>query len=112
MKNLKVAVLDVVSRVQGEKVDAVTLTEMLQVALVDKREFKIVERSLLESIIKEQEFQLSGITEDQAVHPLRHSCTPLECRLSGGARSPPELALLSALNPEIQPMRYRMGSQK
>ncbi len=66
MKDLKVAVLDVVSRVQGESIDTATLTEMLQVALVDRDEFRIVERSLLDRIIKEQEFQLSGLTEGQA----------------------------------------------
>lgn len=66
MKDLKVAVLDVVSRVQGEEIDTVTLTEMLQVALVDRDGFQIVERSLLDRIIKEQEFQVSGMTEGQA----------------------------------------------
>lgn len=66
MKNLKVAVLDVVSRVSGETVDTATLSEMLQVALVDKHEFQIVERSLLDKILKEQEFQVSGLTEGQA----------------------------------------------
>jgi hypothetical protein len=66
MRDLKVAVLDVVSRVQGESVDTATLTEMLQVALVDRDEFRIVERSLLDKIVKEQEFELSGITEGQA----------------------------------------------
>jgi len=66
MKDLKVAVLDVVSRVQGESIDTATLTEMLQVALVDRDEFRIVERSLLDKIVKEQEFEVSGITEGQA----------------------------------------------
>ncbi len=66
MKDLKVAVLDVVSRVQGETIDTATLTEMLQVALVDRDEFRIVERSLLDKIVKEQEFEVSAITEGQA----------------------------------------------
>ncbi len=66
MKDLKVAVLDVVSRVQGEEIDTATLTEMLQVALVDRDEFRIVERSLLDKIVKEQEFEVSAITEGQA----------------------------------------------
>jgi hypothetical protein len=66
MKDLKVAVLDVVSRVQGESIDTATLTEMLQVALVDRDEFRIVERSLLDKIVKEQELEVSGITEGQA----------------------------------------------
>ena len=66
MKDLRVAVLDVVSRVQGETIDTATLTEMLQVALVDRNEFRIVERSLLDKIVKEQEFQVSGLTEGQA----------------------------------------------
>jgi len=66
MKDLKVAVLDVVSRVPGEAIDTATLTEMLQVALVDRNEFQIVERSLLDKIVKEQEFQGSGMTEGQA----------------------------------------------
>ena len=66
MKDLKVAVLDVVSRVQGEDIDTATLTEMLQVALVDRGEFQIVERSLLAKIVKEQELEASGMTNDQA----------------------------------------------
>jgi len=66
MKTLKVAVLDVVSRVPNEKIDTTTLTEMLQVALVDRNEFQIVERALLEKIIKEQELQISGLTDGQA----------------------------------------------
>ncbi|MDA8425696.1 MAG: hypothetical protein M0Z80_06120 [Treponema sp.] len=66
MKDLKVAVLNVVSRVPGENIDTATLTEMLQVALVDRNEFQIVERSLLDKIIKEQELQVAGITEGQA----------------------------------------------
>ncbi|MGO8692098.1 MAG: CsgG/HfaB family protein [Rectinemataceae bacterium] len=66
LKDLKVAVLDVVSRVPGESIDTATLTEMLQVALVDRNEFQIVERALLDKIIKEQELQVAGITEGQA----------------------------------------------
>lgn len=66
MKDLKVAVLDVVSRVSGESIDTATLTEMLQVALVDRGEFRIVERSLLDKIVKEQEFEASGLTDGQA----------------------------------------------
>jgi hypothetical protein len=66
MKDLRVAVLDMVSRVPGEAIDTATLTEMLQVALVDRDEFRIVERSLLDKIVREQEFQVSGLTEGQA----------------------------------------------
>jgi hypothetical protein len=66
MKDIKVAVLNVVSRVPDENIDTATLTEMLQVALVDQHEFQIVERSLLDKIVKEQEFQVSGLTEGQA----------------------------------------------
>jgi len=66
MKALKVAVLDVVSRVPGETIDTATLTEMLQVALVDRNAFQVVERSLIDKILKEQEFQVSGITDGQA----------------------------------------------
>ncbi len=66
MKDLRVAVLDVVSRVPGEAIDTATLTEMLQVALVDRDEFRIVERSLLDKIVREQELQVTGITEGQA----------------------------------------------
>jgi hypothetical protein len=38
--------------VLGENIDTATLTEMLQVALVDRDEFRIVERSLLDKIVK------------------------------------------------------------
>jgi hypothetical protein len=66
MKALKVAVLDVVSRVPGETIDTATLTEMLQVALVDRSAFQVVERSLIDKILKEQEFQVTGLTDGQA----------------------------------------------
>ena len=46
--------------------DGATLLEMLQVALVDKNAFNVVERSRIDQILKEQEFQASGMTEGQA----------------------------------------------
>lgn len=65
VRETRVAVLDVLSRVKDEAIDTATLTEMLQVALVDKNAFKVVERSLIEKILKEQELQVSGMTDAQ-----------------------------------------------
>lgn len=65
MKDIRVATLDVVSRVPDERIDTATLTEMVQVALVDKRAFLLVERSRVSEVLREQEFQNSGLTETQ-----------------------------------------------
>ncbi len=64
--NLKVAVLDLLSRVDRENVDVITLTEMLQAALADKKAFQVVERSMLSKILEEQKLSMSGLTESQA----------------------------------------------
>lgn len=66
MKNIKVATLDLVSRVSGESIDTATLTEMIQVALVDRHAFMLVERSLITKVLQEQEFQASGLTDSEA----------------------------------------------
>ena len=60
--NLKVAVLDLNNRVSGEDIDTVTLSEMLQMHLVNQSAFQVVERALIERILEEQEFQMSGVT--------------------------------------------------
>lgn len=65
MRDIKVATLEMVSRVPGETIDTATLTEMFQVALVDRAAFKLVERALVDKILVEQEFQTSGLTDSQ-----------------------------------------------
>jgi hypothetical protein len=65
IKNLKVAVLDLQSRVEKETLDTATLSEMLLANLVDKNAFQIVERNLIRRIIDEQQFQLSAFTEKE-----------------------------------------------
>ena len=60
--NLKVAVLDLNNRVTDEDLDTVTLTEMLQLHLVNENAFQVVERTLIEQVLKEQELQMSGVT--------------------------------------------------
>jgi len=62
-KNTKVAVLDIVSRVQEEKIDTVTLSEMVQTELVNKKVCTVVERAFLSKIIDEQKLQITGMTE-------------------------------------------------
>jgi TolB-like protein len=64
--NLKVAVLDLLSRVDKENIDVITLTEMLQASLADKKAFQIVERSMLSKILEEQKLSMSGLTEKDA----------------------------------------------
>ena len=64
--NLKVAVLDLISRVDKENVDVITLTEMLQAALADKKAFQVVERGMLSKILGEQKLSMSGLTESDA----------------------------------------------
>ena len=61
-KNTKVAMLDIVSRVKDEDIDTPTLTERLQVAFVDKNDFKIVERSLIGKLAGADKVMLSSIS--------------------------------------------------
>ena len=63
--NLKVAILELEDRVAGEEIDTATLSEMLQLHLVDRNAFRIVERSLIDKILEEQEFQLSGFSSSE-----------------------------------------------
>lgn len=63
--NLKVAILELEDRVAGEEIDTATLSEMLQLHLVDRNAFQIVERSLVDKILTEQEFQLSGFSSSE-----------------------------------------------
>lgn len=63
--NLKVAVLELNDRVPDEEIDTATLSEMLQLHLVDQQGFQIVERSLIDKILEEQEFQLSGFSSSE-----------------------------------------------
>ena len=62
IRNLKVAVLDLQSRVGEEQIDTRTLSEMLLVNLVDRNAFQIVERTLIARIIDEQQFQISDFS--------------------------------------------------
>lgn len=63
---LKIAVMDLLSRVDREKVDVITLTEMLQAALADTKAFQVVERGMLSKILEEQKLSMSGLTEGDA----------------------------------------------
>lgn len=63
---LKVAVMDIASRVEGERIDAITITEMLQARIVEKKAFKIVERSMLNKILEEKKLHMMGLTDAEA----------------------------------------------
>ncbi|MBN1384111.1 MAG: hypothetical protein JW983_04415 [Elusimicrobia bacterium] len=65
LKNLEVAVSEFVSNVEDEKIDTVTLTEMLQTSLVNRDKFIIVERTLINKLLKERSLELAGLTETE-----------------------------------------------
>jgi len=65
IKNLRVAVLDLQSRVEREAIDTTTLSEMLLANLVDQNAFQVVERTLITRIIEEQQFQVSAFTDKE-----------------------------------------------
>ena len=65
INDLKVAILELEDRVAGEEIDTATLSEMLQLHLVDRNAFQIVERSLVDRILEEQEFQLAGFSSSE-----------------------------------------------
>lgn len=60
------AVLDPVSLVRNEKIDARFLGEYLQSALVQTKAFSVVERGMLLKVLEEQKLEMSGITESKA----------------------------------------------
>ncbi|MFH2114691.1 MAG: CsgG/HfaB family protein [Spirochaetota bacterium] len=65
MMDIRVATIELVSRVPGESIDTAMLTEMFQVALVDRNAFNLMERALVDKILNEQEFQASGLSDSQ-----------------------------------------------
>jgi hypothetical protein len=58
--SVKVAILTF--NVSADIADPVAITEYIQGLIVDKRVFTIVERSLLEQVLREQQMELSGLT--------------------------------------------------
>jgi len=64
--HLKVAVLDLASRVEGENIDVIALSEMLQVDLAEKKAFQVVERGMLSKVLEEQKLGMMGLTEREA----------------------------------------------
>lgn len=62
----KVAILELVSRVSNEAIDVSTVSEVLLSCFVDQHAFQVVERSLIEQVVKEQKLKLSGLTEESA----------------------------------------------
>ncbi len=64
--SLKIAVLDIDSRVENESIDPVTISEMLQARLVDTKRFTIVERALLTKILEEHQLRMLGLTDADA----------------------------------------------
>jgi len=64
--NLKVAMLDIISRVENENIDAVTISDMLQARLVEKKAFRILERTLLNKILEEKKLHMMGLTDADA----------------------------------------------
>jgi hypothetical protein len=61
--NEKVAVMDIISRVQSEKIDTELFSEILQSEILHQKAFLVVERTYLSKIIQEQKLNLSGMTE-------------------------------------------------
>ncbi len=62
---IKIAVLDIISRINDENLDTVTFSEMLETELLKQKYFTIVERAYLSKIIEEQKLQLSGVTDSE-----------------------------------------------
>jgi hypothetical protein len=61
---MKIAVLDIQSRINEEGFDPITISEFLQTELLRQGVFTIVERAYLSKVIEEQKLQFSGITDN------------------------------------------------
>ena len=64
IQNIKVAIIELTSRVPDETIDSATITDLLQAELIERNAFTIVERSMISKIFDEQKFQLNGLTND------------------------------------------------
>ena len=64
-KKMKIAVMDFKNGVGVEEKDVKGLSDMLINTLYETGKFSIVERSQIDQVIKEQGFQLSGLTNEQ-----------------------------------------------
>ncbi|MCX7821628.1 MAG: hypothetical protein N2258_08165 [Brevinematales bacterium] len=60
----KIAILKIENRTQ-EAIDTEFLTETLQIEIVNRRYFVVVERSMLGKVIEEQKLSLAGLTEEE-----------------------------------------------
>ena len=63
-KATKIAILKIENRTQ-DYIDTDFLTETLQIEIVNRRHFVVVERSMLGKVIEEQKLSLSGLTEEE-----------------------------------------------
>ncbi len=63
-KATKIAILKIENRTQ-DYIDTDFLTETLQIEIVNRRHFIVVERSMLGKVIEEQKLSLSGLTEEE-----------------------------------------------
>lgn len=64
-EKMKIAVMDFKAGVGVNKSEVDGLSDMLINTLYETRKFAIVERSQIDQVIKEQGFQLSGLTDEQ-----------------------------------------------
>lgn len=63
-KSTKIAILKIENRTQ-DYIDTDFLTETLQIEIVNRKHFIVVERSMLGKVIEEQKLSLSGLTEEE-----------------------------------------------
>lgn len=63
-EKVKIAILRIENRLE-QSVDTDALTESLQIEVVNRRYFLVVERSQLNRILEEQKLSLSGLTEEE-----------------------------------------------
>lgn len=67
LNQLKVAILDLDSRVTGDDIDSITVTELIQTEFVERNVFNVVERSMLTKILNEQKFSISGLSQSDLI---------------------------------------------
>lgn len=66
LNKLHVAVLNISSRLSNEALDPASVAELLQSCFVEKAEFIVVERLVLNKLIDEQKLELSGLSDTEA----------------------------------------------
>lgn len=114
---LRVAVFDpTISGQKGDDGHAVIIREMISSTIVNTGKYIIIERSLIDRILKEQKFSNSGVVEESQISALGRLAGANKVILpvlsSAGNRSMLSIKLIDVESASVESQKARMVSEK